>query len=54
MIMKCEKLFFFHQNKQKVSTIALAKPDRAKMLENILITNAQRGAIREKVIIMMI
>ncbi|XP_075585384.1 programmed cell death 5 isoform X2 [Dermatophagoides farinae] len=32
----------------RCNTIALAKPDRAKMLENILITNAQRGAIREK------
>ncbi|KAH9424068.1 programmed cell death 5 [Dermatophagoides pteronyssinus] len=32
----------------RLSTIALAKPERAKMLENILITNAQRGAIREK------
>ncbi|XP_017488811.1 PREDICTED: programmed cell death protein 5-like, partial [Rhagoletis zephyria] len=32
----------------RLSNITLAKPDRGKMLENILITNAQRGAFRSK------
>ncbi|KAI2807007.1 hypothetical protein RDWZM_006265 [Blomia tropicalis] len=32
----------------RLSNIALAKPDRAKIFENILITNAQRGVIRTK------
>ena len=32
----------------RLSNIAITKPDRAKMLENILISNAQRGVIMGK------
>ncbi|KAI7687061.1 hypothetical protein SSS_01152 [Sarcoptes scabiei] len=32
----------------RLSNISLAKPERGKMLENLLIANAQRGIIREK------
>ena len=33
-----------------VSTIALTKPEKAKMVESMLIQMAQRGQIQEKVI----
>lgn len=32
-----------------MSNIAIAKPENARRIEDILITNAQRGAINEKV-----
>ncbi|KAI7687058.1 Programmed cell death protein 5 [Sarcoptes scabiei] len=39
---------YYFISAQKVSNISLAKPERGKMLENLLIANAQRGIIREK------
>ena len=33
----------------RLSTIAVAKPERARMVENIIIQNARMGAIRGKV-----
>ncbi|KPL97134.1 programmed cell death protein 5-like protein [Sarcoptes scabiei] len=41
-------LDYYFISAQKVSNISLAKPERGKMLENLLIANAQRGIIREK------
>jgi DNA-binding TFAR19-related protein (PDSD5 family) len=33
----------------KVSTLSVAKPEKAKMVENLLIQNARMGLIRGKV-----